>query len=271
LRTGAATTGRCFFTIPNPPYEDSTDLKVDYPYLTVDDIIATDTLRKRFPGSAPYSYSVSGVAAPPGSVVEQLVEEYLNSADGEWLRNQYIWSLDEDGQDPATEPVKVGFAPPETPDPEDQKRWCERTPPGTTYVVPPFGLNEFTLFETYPTSVGIDADMLYGSEFRNDPNGYTWSSLRGFGLRKIIAKHGWMPADKGDTLTALGQVPQGPIGPGGRYRFKGPVYDFPDPGRVPSGTPGRCQRVVVVDTVARPGEPRAKGIVTSYGAFVPGA
>jgi hypothetical protein len=124
--------------------------------------------------------------------------------------------------------------------------------------------------------------MLVGSEFMGaDP--LEWDSLEGFGLRKIIAKHGWMPVDRDDTMAVL-LKPGVPATPGstlwekyGRYRFYGDFYDFPDPLRVPAGTPGRCRRVVVVDTKTRtdesgqPTEPRPRGIVTSFGAYVPSA
>jgi hypothetical protein len=190
------------------------------------------------------------------------------------LEAQIEWAEGEDGEDPATEPA-THAAPPETPDVTEKERWCERTAPGVTDVDPP-GDDPWKVSEAYSTSEGFSADLLAGSELLGDPSKpYAWRTLEGFGLRKIIAKHGWTSADRADTIDALlnpvtppEYAPAGTtLGNRGRVVFKGRPYDFPDPSRVGAGAPGRCQRIVVIDRQARPDEPRSREIITSFGAY----
>jgi hypothetical protein len=200
----------------------------------------------------------------------------IEDPDNGLLEAELEWAEGEDGNDPSTEPA-TNPAPPGTPEPTEKQRWCERTPPGVTDVSPP-GDDPWKVIETYITSEGFYADLLAGSEqFGDSTKPVVYRTIRGFGLRKIILKHGWTSADRADTIDALlhpatppEYAPAGtPLGDRGRVLFRGRPYDFPDPSRVDSGAPGRCQRVVVIDRQAEGDEPSARGIITSYGRYEP--
>lgn len=288
LRTGVPSTAKCSYSIDVPPYSAEADVLVDYPYLTAKDIAATATLSKHKPGEKPYDYSFGAVPAPDASVTTQLIGEFLDSPEGAPIRNQILWSMGADGGDTMTEPIQAPdaptttgptteSAPPDTPPETDSRRWCERTAPGVTDVTLPSDTNEFTIWESYDTSSGVPTDMLHGTELLGNPDiDYAWRSIQGFGLRKIIRKHGWTAADRDDTKSALLMPPTLVYPPEhtlgrkyGRVEYRGAFYNFPDPTRVPLGTPdGRCQRVVAINTKAIEGEPKSRGIVTSYAEYV---
>ena len=102
-----------------------------------------------------------------------------------------------------------------------------------------------------------------------------FACARGFGIRKIMAKQGWSVADRDATIAALQRPPvltpsDFPTGFNrevGRYKFEGPDYSPSDPSVVTKA--GGCRRIVSVDSVAWPGESQPRGIITSFGAFVP--
>jgi hypothetical protein len=80
--------------------------------------------------------------------------------------------------------------------------------------------------------------------------------------RHIAAKHGWEDQDRSDTASTL-------VGPSfvererlGENVLEGSLYIREMPPR--NGVP--CLRVVVVDCGQWPGEPAARGIITSFGA-----
>ena len=84
------------------------------------------------------------------------------------------------------------------------------------------------------------------------------SDWRGFAYRKIKTKHGWSQEDDNATQQALSE-PGHPSGT--TFEHVGPTV------RMPNGS--ICYRVVIVQTKARPNEPAAREIITSYGKLSP--
>jgi hypothetical protein len=277
LRSGVPTDGAtCFYPIEESPYSGEASVSVDYPYLSEDDIGASTTLTTGSPSDHPFHAQVWpwDSTAPPVSSFAGAIGLLLESSEAEALRAQLDWERGEDGQDPSTEPIKVGTTP-ATPPATDPRRFCEHTPPGTTDTFVP-EVNEFTLMSTYPTSKGFTAQLRAGSELLGSGS-YIWKNVKGFGLRKIIAKHGWLPSDRADTAAALvtpwqtkdyaAEEPGTDLAAWGRFEFDGPPYALPSGSGAPTGTPGACHRIVVVDTLARNGEPTNRGIITSYAGY----
>lgn len=114
----------------------------------------------------------------------------------------------------------------------------------------------------FPTVNGVTY-LRWGVTTPNVDNSHI--EWRGWGYRKIQAKHGWTAADRTATATAL--LDPAPIldprsGQRDRYIFIGPEY--------PGPTGSVCERVVVVeyglsdDDIAK-GATAAAGILTSFG------
>lgn len=175
-----------------------------------------------------------------------------------------------DGTDDAVDPKRDTYpyvAPPDT----DWRRWCETSAPGT-------GVSEIDSgpgwFESYPSPSSFPAngigtaDLLYGTDAETGFG--NWNDIKGFGVRKIAAKHGWATSDVLATSAALLTDPvRGPYGKGDRYEFHGAPYQ-PTSSAVPAEylSQGHCERVVVVATTTAAGEPRSRGIVTSFGKWI---
>lgn len=110
----------------------------------------------------------------------------------------------------------------------------------------------------------VDAPLLWGKVIPRAP-GEPDPDFKGFGFRKIIQYHGWTSVDINSTRQALKRPPvevtQATSKIPERQIYDGPTYT---PG--PGAEPGQyCRRRVVVETQSRAGEPRARGIITSYG------
>jgi hypothetical protein len=89
---------------------------------------------------------------------------------------------------------------------------------------------------------------------------------RGWGYRKIVAKHGWGPDDLEATRIALlNGSPEPHAAIPGRYRYLGPEYG----GRAGA----RCRRMVIVEYERNQEEieknaPTSAGIITSFGTRI---
>jgi len=99
-----------------------------------------------------------------------------------------------------------------------------------------------------PTTVVLQ----WGAVIRVVLNGK--SDWKGFGYRKIKTKHGWSQEDDDATQQALLQPG---IPAGSNFEHVGATV------RMPNGS--ICYRVVIVQTEARPNEPAAREMLTSYG------
>jgi hypothetical protein len=222
------------------------------------------------PRTAPSSPPPGVIYAPapddPGVEVARPAITTALDADGADLQRALLdWGL-YDGEDLAADPLTHGPTWTASP-PTEEERWCEKSAPGAgSEVLAALSDHDpFDPFDHYPSSIG-DVTMRMG--FSNLAN-YTYE--RNFGLRKIATIHGWTVIDAAETQSALSKAPtKTPTTDGrriaqrfGRYTFEGDPYE-PSPYAT---EPGTCKRVVVVDTIARPGEPAPRGIVTSYGEF----
>jgi hypothetical protein len=95
--------------------------------------------------------------------------------------------------------------------------------------------------------------------FKEPPAVDQWS---GWGFRHIVAKHGWTLLDIEETRLALLTPQIAKIEGGGKY-----VYTSTGIGLGAGGV--GCERRVVVDFVAKEGDPVPRGIVTSYNVVIP--
>jgi len=225
---------------------------------------------------------LAGATADVGVELDDHPEEYPNL--GPWLqtalddidfaRAEADWQTN-DSVDDVVDPDREEYpwaAPPDT----DWQRWCELSTPGAGMAAINPQPDPFTSYDTPPTfpasTIGT-ADLLYGTD---SENGYgKWNDIKGFGVRKIAAKHGWTTADITATAGTLLNTPtRGPYGNGARYEFRGSSYPPPNPAAVASGylSQGHCERVVIVatqaDTIGGQTEPRSRGIVTSFGKWI---
>lgn len=114
--------------------------------------------------------------------------------------------------------------------------------------------------DVYPAaglpSVNGTVYLRWGLSTVNTDN--THIEWRGWGYRKIKAKHGWSPEDLEATRVALlDAAPDGDARVEGRAKYRGPEY---------TGRNGaRCRRLVIVNHALSGGAPHPEGIVTSFG------
>lgn len=84
----------------------------------------------------------------------------------------------------------------------------------------------------------------------------------GWGYRHIAAKHGWSQLDYDETVYAL-SVGQPAFNPASEN------YDYVAPVATPGNGGVACIRTVAIDFEPDTGDPRARGVVTSFNAVVP--
>jgi hypothetical protein len=194
------------------------------------------------------------------------LEEQLDDIDFQHATDDYETN---DGVDDVVKPDRDEYpwaAPPET----DWRRWCEMSTPGAGMSAIDPEPDRFDSYDNpsfFPANTIGTADLLYGT---NAEGGYGhWNDIKGFGVRKIAAKHGWTSADITATAAALLETPVGPLGAKRRYVYTGPSYSPPNPTVVDPAyaATGDCVRIVVVETVPRSGEPRSRAIITSFGKW----
>ena len=237
-------------------------------------------------GSDPPNYPPVQWAGDPSTsnptAVQTAIQTELDTHPGDYqLLIQFINALDDwnthDGEDETVKPdpkMQPELSQWEAPDPDNWQRWCELSLPGTNYMSVNSVPGAFDVYPNagpYPSSTLGSVDMLYGDDDEDQAKYGPWSKIKGFGIRKIAAKHGWSAADDAATAATL-LAPTSVTGPSNsddeRYVFRGSMYTPTNPSvPLPYANQALCQRVVVVATQARQGEPRSRSIITSYGKW----
>jgi len=257
MQTGVASTAKC--VIPNTFPQQEADVLVDYPYLLESDITTRHPLRIYDSQRDPRPNVITPAPPDPGtSTTRPRIGSSLERDGQDLQRAELDYLLDYD-QDPSEEPVEVGIGGSEHND------WCRLSAPTPD---PNTTTSRWTAKQSFSrvdkTGTVTTVALLWGEAQLPIPND---AKYRGFGYRKVAAVHGWTTADINATGTALASAPVQVVPAGrrtqGRQVYWGPEYS-PGPGAPANG---RCRRTVVVETPKRVNEPKARGIITSYGRF----
>lgn len=210
------------------------------------------------PGIEPQSHEGAGQPKiPSAEVLKERVKAELESEAYPLLNGFLNWLIQPEN-----------YPNPRYTDTEEDHR-CDRTPP--TYENPggnaspePFAKKIETPFTITSRPEGFGGTNIYlhwgTTDWEPAREGYEkeifldlWG---GWGYRHIVAKHGWSATDLEETQLALVDDLT-PTKTGENYRY--------ETSEIPTGEGGvGCNRVVVVDFVAGEGDPRPRGIVTSY-------
>jgi hypothetical protein len=156
------------------------------------------------------------------------------------------------------DPVEPDICNPPATDRTEEKK-CDLSTPGAADPDPSVSVDQFVAAQyevvtpfTRRDTDGSIVDTALKVGWTRSSTVREWS---GWGWRHVAAKHGWTAADIAATQTALLTTP---IQDGGLV-YLGPEYQQ-------NGV--RCQRRVLVNPTARPAEPSAKEIITSYGEYL---
>lgn len=258
LQRAVASTAQC--VIPGTFPEQQAEILVDYPYLLQGDLTTHRPLRVYDPQRDPPPNVITPAPPDPGVATTRPRIGSALDADGQDLqRAELDYLLDRD-QDPSEEPIEVGIGGTERND------WCRLavpTPDPNTTTSPWTVKQSFTRLDKSGTVKTVA--LLWGEVLLPIPNNRKYA---GFGYRKIAARHGWTTADVAATQSALASAPVEVVPAGAttqeRQVYSGPEY-IAGPGAPPNS---HCRRTVVVETPKRASEPKARGIITSYGRFV---
>jgi hypothetical protein len=213
----------------------------------------------------PYQVATNPMWAPTDAATEQALEDELASNPNEYRVAEAWWAhqLDPQNHDDATErddPCELGSGATSA-DPglgrgtaDSGQQFLDRYEQVPSTVAPATG---------FPTVNGT-VYLRWGWTSPNVDNPHI--DWRGWGYRKIAAKHGWSSADATATATALlDTTPTAQDADGDRYRYVGPTY--------PGANGAVCQRVVVVNhdrtfDEVNEGATAPAHIITSYGRRV---
>ncbi|HEX7300377.1 MAG TPA: hypothetical protein VF257_15370 [Solirubrobacteraceae bacterium] len=224
-------------------------------YVPASAIHPTSTLKDYDPGTdTPDIPSRYAPDAPDSDTGRSALGDTLDGPDAGLLREWLDYEMDPD-PDPSENPLETGI-PPQIP----RDKRCEISTPAPDSDTTTDRWAVHTTFQRKTLDGNMVDTYLYWG-VATAPSEKPW---KGFGYRKIAAKHGWQQADATATAQALQRTPErNDLDRGDhsltRWQYTGPVYD------PPAGGPGKCRRRVVVQTDVAGAEPQAREIITSYG------